>query len=871
MKYCRIRLTLFPLLFMIYLGLIALTFSSEGYFIPTDVINGGGKEGSSASYKLYDSVAQPMIGDLSTSTSYTHFTGFWYVVAESIPPCPQWSVPLSVTCGEITNIRIFGVHCDGTEGYDAGLDSTAPPSPPSGFYSYLWIDVPYPYDKLVRDIRSSQAQEVTWRLMIRGNHPDSTFSVSWNPSDLPDSGSFTMADSINMRLRDSVSFCCGDMTVPIVFSRDTCDFTLSAAPDSTVVSQGDSTTYTVHLDSLYCVFSSPVALTLDGLPAEASHSFNPDSVTPPGTSVLAIYTTATTDTGTHQLIITGSGGGKTHSDTVVLTVNPKPAIRVWLPDSTCAAPGDTIVVPIWVSDVTNSEIYSFEICLTFDSSILTGYCGATTTQGTIAESWGQVTCNDEVSGEICVSMAGVTALADSGVLVYVGFIVDALAVPEDTTTIHFSEMMFNEGTPPADPHDGFFYICPWCHISGHIAYCPWSCWIDSVWVKLSGGKVDSSHTDPDSGSYLLDSLLCGLEYTLKPKKLNDTRSAISAFDASIILRCVVGLLECGPCSLIAGDVSCNGSLSAFDASLILRYVVGIINEFPCGKDWTFIPADFPLDTLNWNVAPDSIYYPSLTGNLTDQDFRGILLGDVSGNWCAKVPVAKVSHVLVKERLEISPTEEHIRLGDSLTIIVEASNLSEVYSVELIFIYDQDAFHFENLQAGKLMKGYLLESSASNGQIKVAFAGDRPISGSGSILEMIFITKEQITKDEAKITLTDATFNERCLLEFNMSSIIHFGENLGLHNYAVSQNYPNPFNPETMIKFSLPTNSHVKIEIFNLLGQKVVTLIDEFKLAGTYEVKWNGRDSDGSEVASGVYFYRFLTDEFRTSRKMLILK
>ena len=85
-------------------------------------------------------------------------------------------------------------------------------------------------------------------------------------------------------------------------------------------------------------------------------------------------------------------------------------------------------------------------------------------------------------------------------------------------------------------------------------------------------------------------------------------------------------------------------------------------------------------------------------------------------------------------------------------------------------------------------------------------------------------------------------------------------------FALKQNYPNPFNPQTTVKFALPKNSHVKIEIFDLLGRKVVTLVNEDKEAGVHEVIW-----DAGKSASGIYFYRMEADGFSKTNKMLLLR
>ena len=90
-------------------------------------------------------------------------------------------------------------------------------------------------------------------------------------------------------------------------------------------------------------------------------------------------------------------------------------------------------------------------------------------------------------------------------------------------------------------------------------------------------------------------------------------------------------------------------------------------------------------------------------------------------------------------------------------------------------------------------------------------------------------------------------------------------------YQLFQNYPNPFNPQTMIKYDLPKPGHVNITVYNILGQKVGTLVDEHQEAGHQSVKWDGKGDKGKEVASGIYFYKIKTVGFEKTKKMVLLK
>ncbi|MBL7066630.1 MAG: right-handed parallel beta-helix repeat-containing protein [Candidatus Marinimicrobia bacterium] len=91
------------------------------------------------------------------------------------------------------------------------------------------------------------------------------------------------------------------------------------------------------------------------------------------------------------------------------------------------------------------------------------------------------------------------------------------------------------------------------------------------------------------------------------------------------------------------------------------------------------------------------------------------------------------------------------------------------------------------------------------------------------------------------------------------------------SYTLGHNYPNPFNPTTIIPYQLPEDTHTRITIYNLLGQEVRVLVDEFQLAAYHSAIWNGNDKFGKAVPSGVYLYRIDTPNFHKSSKLLLIK
>jgi hypothetical protein len=153
----------------------------------------------------------------------------------------------------------------------------------------------------------------------------------------------------------------------------------------------------------------------------------------------------------------------------------------------------------------------------------------------------------------------------------------------------------------------------------------------------------------------------------------------------------------------------------------------------------------------------------------------------------------------------------------------------------------------------------LKTSAQNGKLRVLVwnengesipPGTQDIFTISGNAELVSVGAAGYDSKELKANITDETTPSR---------------------YALSQNYPNPFNPQTQIKFSLAEASQVSLVIYNLLGQKVVTLLDKTLPPGKHVIDWNGEDESGQKVASGIYFYHLQAGEYDEVRKMVLVK
>ena len=113
------------------------------------------------------------------------------------------------------------------------------------------------------------------------------------------------------------------------------------------------------------------------------------------------------------------------------------------------------------------------------------------------------------------------------------------------------------------------------------------------------------------------------------------------------------------------------------------------------------------------------------------------------------------------------------------------------------------------------------------------------------------------------------YSIRCIKDSQSTGVDDVGEGAP-NNFEILQNYPNPFNPSTMIAFNLPEISNVAINIFDVLGRKIHTLLNEKLAAGTHKINFNTQLVAGN-LPSGMYVYKIQTPKYTGSGKMLLLK
>lgn len=375
-------------------------------------------------------------------------------------------------------------------------------------------------------------------------------------------------------------------------------------------------------------------------------------------------------------------------------------------------------------------------------------------------------------------------------------------------------------------------------LSGNIYYSDTCIPISGVTVSTvdeCGGTIGGIDITDDTGAFYSKPPAGCTAFCIEPSKSTERdvwQQVVTSYDATLVLRALIGDITLSHNDSLAADVSGDGTISGFDASILIKWVVtnyastGLIPNEIIGT-WIFESID--CDSCGrgpW--GPSCRCYDFITENDT-LCFEGILVGDVSQNWPGPSPKVAADGIRT-----------------SCTSTVMTVNFTQpVTAVDMKLNYDAELRVIDVTTASGLV-----EWTAQANELIVAAASAYEFNEMTITFEKIVPTIMDIIAraDEGRIMSTSTRVVPLPI------------------QYNLAQNYPNPFNPVTTIEYALPQASKVKIEVYNVIGQKIATLVNSKQGAGYHTVTW-----DASDVSSGVYFYRLTADDFSQTRRMVLMK
>lgn len=384
--------------------------------------------------------------------------------------------------------------------------------------------------------------------------------------------------------------------------------------------------------------------------------------------------------------------------------------------------------------------------------------------------------------------------------------------------------------------------------------------VPDVTMTLTHTEGSGTDVTDDAGAYSFENIQAG-DVTLVPSREGGGRGAVTGSDALYIYQYLKFGTPLNDDEKFAADVNEDGVVNKDDVRALLRYI-----------------AYFPINTAStgqWRFLPESVNV-----TLDEQktvDFKAYVLGDATLNWNPELAeveaVEKSSPIARASNITLEMPDVNGFQASRVRIPVSAKTAGEkVNSLALSFNYDASVLSFQSIQLTDLTREFLVETNATEtGEVHIAMLSTEAVVKDGEVLWLLFDVNEPGNSDAmASVEISNGTINDLSLANFAKANVSF--ENPELANlpdqFKLSQNYPNPFNPETRISFQLPESGHVKLQIFNVLGKEIRTLVNEKREAGYHHLIWDGANGVGEQVPSGVYFMMIKAGEWLSSCKMM---
>jgi len=350
-----------------------------------------------------------------------------------------------------------------------------------------------------------------------------------------------------------------------------------------------------------------------------------------------------------------------------------------------------------------------------------------------------------------------------------------------------------------------------------------------------------------NGAYVWESLQDNSNMTVfcqKADASNEDPQVVSAYDAALVARYCVGNLALSAWERRAGDVNSDGNVNWRDAFSIARHAVGLsAPESQCGS---------------WQFSPENRFYSQVVTQIANEDYTAVVMGDVNLDWNAG--------------------QSGKRLPVSMAVSMDAFHTGKD-SVQLRIVLPQDKplWSFDLAVADPAGRLELLGVDLEGGLKRMQKAVNRT-----SGVRLACFSGEAVVDDAAALTLYFRMKSPVSALEIRHLQLnaerdaarniaIKPGAESGATAPVLKGNYPNPFNPSTAIVYAAPKGHPIQIELLNAIGRRLRRWSLSASQCREGRLLWDGRDEEGNDLPSGIYFCVMTSGAVRQVKKMIKLK
>lgn len=357
------------------------------------------------------------------------------------------------------------------------------------------------------------------------------------------------------------------------------------------------------------------------------------------------------------------------------------------------------------------------------------------------------------------------------------------------------------------------------------------------------------------GQYAIDSIPQGSPYKIHINHPSTAKEELSTLDLISTKRHILELqfLE-SPYQLLAADVNLDSKITTLDLVEMKNVILSRRSSYSSGKVWHFIPQshEFSEPSNPWQDPFESFYQGIMRESSTDMNFRAIKLGNVDGTYSNSRDEFEYVELKVSQDKNVLNfyLDDYSCMGGQIAIFVDSRFRVETFSSAYI---GADDYHIESDQDGTYIHLLWDESGYNFEDFQEFFSVEFSGSSAEDLQSAIDLSTEKTLRSEIYCGDYD-------LHRFPLQLVWVWEE----HKFALFQNTPNPFQEETEIKFSIPSESYVSLEIFDVSGRKV------WNHASLYEAGMNSMViKTKNSLQPGMYFYTLSSDNYSATKRLMI--
>ena len=392
---------------------------------------------------------------------------------------------------------------------------------------------------------------------------------------------------------------------------------------------------------------------------------------------------------------------------------------------------------------------------------------------------------------------------------------------------------------------------------------------------IVSGDMDSVMTTQNQGNYFVGGLSTMGNYSVAPEKNNDVMNGLTTFDLVKIKRHILGIeLLDSPYKIIAADASHDDAVTTFDLVQLKQIILQNWDELPNNKSWRFVNAYYTFSDWTNPFAddfPESIDCVDITESQNFMNFRAIKVGDVTENASVDGFIAADT----KEGNAIGFNIENVLLKKEgvYKIPVYAHDIQSINAFQFTLNFDTDIVDFLEIEEAVLGKDDFGMRFVTDGLLTCSWIKEESIIlDNGKVL---FFIKVKAKKEASLQDVFSITSEKTKAFAYDTSEKAH-GVELFFEDkkenifnkeseFILYQNQPNPFSEQTEIRFYLPEDSDVELQILDVSGRIIKTISSPYTL-GEHQVELK-RNVFPSR---GIYIYKLITPSFSASKKMTII-